>query len=180
MTIVAPRINGHVAFVTVICPCKRKASDGLSLHPRYCGAGRHVLKLAPPRYARRWADAPSAPAEDVPSVPVPQVLARPALPHEIPPSCLTLRALAERSGFSTAVTYARGTPVHSVTGRPLGVRDSVLLRGAHSDGRRFGAQWVAGTADNRARKVRDPLPDGGSRVTDLSDSELRAWLVRSG
>jgi hypothetical protein len=151
--------------------------------PRYCGEGYPVTRVAPRLYERTWqaADESKAAAsekrasplrdeagvttETTTTVPPPEVRARLAVPGEIPPSAIRLELLARTQGFRTAVTYARGT-----AGRT--VRDSILARGQHADGRAFGAHWLDGTADPHARKVRHP--DG--RVTDLSARELTAWL----
>lgn len=174
-------------YETYECTHKKMIHDSNGiLCPRYCGAGSPVMRPAPRRYERKWelADASKASAdssaalnegsttdeEDNASV-KPEVYARPAVPGEIPPSAIRLELLARTRGFRTAVTYARGT-------RGRTVRDSILVRGQHPDGRAFGAHYVDGVADQAAgtRKVRDS--DG--RVSDLSARELTHWLTQTG
>jgi len=140
--------------------------------PRYCGRSRVVLKLKPELYARTWS---SDPVEDEPPYPAPELLAREATDEETPNSARIIAALARANGWTVAVTIARGTPAHATTGRPTAPKTSVLVRAQRADGTRVGAQWLDGTADAKARKVRHP--DG--RVTDLSDADLRAILRAS-
>jgi hypothetical protein len=109
-------------------------------------------------------------AEPVSAHPEPEVKARPALAREIPASAHTLVQLIIRAGLEHAVMYAKGTPVHGVTGRALAPRESILVRIALPDGSRVGAQWIDGKSD--ARKIRHP--DG--QVADLSDAALRELL----
>ena len=42
------------AYVTVVCSCKRPKYTGEHPWPRYCGNGRHVLKLKPATFNRDW------------------------------------------------------------------------------------------------------------------------------
>ncbi len=172
-----------VDYETYECAHKTMIRDANGyLCPRYCGAGQPVIRTAPRRYERTWtladeskatADASAALLEgnttdeqDNASV-KPEVYARPAVPGEIPPSAIRLELLARTHGFRTAVTYARGT-------RGRTVRDSILVRGQHADGRAFGAHYLDGVADATARKVRDP----SGRVTDISAKDLTRWLNR--
>jgi len=164
---------GEATYETYECSHKTLQRDANGyICPRYCGEGHPVTRVAPRLYERTWqaadesqAAASGAMAETTTTVPAPEVHARSAVPGEIPPSAIRLELLARTHGFRTAVTYARGT-----AGRT--VRDSILVRGQHADGRAFGAHYLDGTADPHARKVRHP--DG--RVTDFSARELTAWL----
>lgn len=175
-------------YETYECTHKKMIHDSNGiLCPRYCGAGSPVMRVAPRRYARTWelADASKNAAlvsngalnegsttdeEDNASV-KPEVYARPAVPGEIPPSAIKLELLARTRGFRTAVTYARG-----LFGRTI--RDSVLVRGDHADGRAFRAHWLDGIADSGpgTRKIRDPA----GRVTEISAKDLTHWLTQTG
>jgi hypothetical protein len=159
-------------YETVECSHKKVVRDANgTLCPRHCGDGRTVHKPVPYRYRRTWPSIPTV----VPVIPHPEpiVRARPATADEIPPSARSMVKLAELAGFDVAVTYAKGSPAHGVTGKPLAPRASILVRMQHpANGTRLAAQWLDGKADDNNRKVRHS--DG--RVTDLSDSELRAML----
>ena len=157
------------AYVTWQCECKRKATDGISLHPRYCGNGRPVLKLKPARYRRTWPDI--IVATERASFPAPTMMARPATADEIPNGARVIAELARANGWNVAVTISRGQKPHATTGRPGPVKTFVLVR-AQRDGARVGAQWENGKGDEKTRKIRHP--DG--RVADLSDAELRTVL----
>jgi hypothetical protein len=123
--------------------------------------------MIPPTYSRTYAAIDPKP---VLAHPEPEVLARPALAREIPRGAHMLVQLLIGAKLPYAVTYAKGSPVHGVTGRALAPRESILVRFALPDGSRVGAQWVDGASD--MRKVR--YPDG--RVADLSDAALRELL----
>jgi hypothetical protein len=118
------------AYVTVVCEhaTMRKDATGY-LCPRYCGTGRHVLKLVPPLYRPRDVRAPV----EVRPHPEPEVRARPALASEVPAGARRLVKAMERAGLESRITYARGTTpdVRWSNGRtrPGRVVDSVAVRG---------------------------------------------------
>jgi hypothetical protein len=136
-----PAEQGQRAYVTVVCEHRtlRKDKNGY-ICPRYCGTGRHVLKLVPPLYRRRQDAAEKVPLRPHPA---PEVGCRPATEGEVPAGARRLVRAMEAAGRRVLVTYARGTgpDVEYKNGRVrLGEPvESVVVRGE-----RLRAVWENG------------------------------------
>lgn len=84
-------------------------------------------------------------------IPPPELRARPATLEEMPQGARTIGKRAHDGGFRQAATIARGPRVDQYW-RVVEVSTSVLLRGRHADGRRFGAEWLTKTGQ-RGKKA---------------------------
>lgn len=74
--------------------------------------------------------------------PAPTVPCRLAEEGEVRGGALALQRAVQRAGGRVQVTYAQGYPIHSVTGRPLALRDSIAVRCWGPDGQRLVAVWT--------------------------------------
>jgi hypothetical protein len=116
------------------------------------------------------------------ALPEPEVRARPATLEEIPTGAKRIGVKATQAGFDVYPTYARGPRVDQYW-RVAEISDSILVRGRHRDGRRFGAMWLTKTGQSGARAgvtswaldVAYLMRDG--IWTACNATELSAYLV---
>jgi hypothetical protein len=97
------------------------------------------------------ADDEAAQLERIKQLPDPEVPSRPATLEEIPRGAKTIGVAATRGGFDCRATYARGPRVDQYW-HVVEISDSVMIRGRHEDGRRFGAMWITKTGQKGQAK----------------------------
>jgi hypothetical protein len=83
-------------------------------------------------------------------LPEPEVRARPATLEEIPRGAKTIGVKATKNGFDVVATYSRGPRVDQYW-RVSEISDTIMIRGRHADGRRFGAMWITKTSQKGAK-----------------------------
>ena len=76
----------------------------------------------------------------------PEVRARPATLGEIPQGAKNVGVRATKAGFAVDARYARG-PRFDQYWNVVEQSDTILIRGRHADGRRFGAMWLCKTGE---------------------------------
>jgi hypothetical protein len=76
---------------------------------------------------------PATPEPD--PYPAPEITSRDGIPGPAKAAVASLVALAERLGWTTITTYARGCLPHATHGRPGPVRDSLAVRMVNGDRR---------------------------------------------
>jgi hypothetical protein len=79
----------------------------------------------------------------------PEVRARPATLEEIPRGAKTVGVKATKAGFEVDARYARG-PRFDQYWNFVEMSPTIMIRGKHADGRRFGAMWLAKTGESGA------------------------------
>ncbi len=134
-----------------------------------------------PGFRRDWSKvAPSLfpyEREEYPAPELPAVVVEPTDPR-VGSSAQSLAAHAIAHGWQVVVSYAIGCPPHGATGKPTKSRPSVLVRGRHSDGAAFSAQWLGGACDVPSRRYAEGPREIASRGTLVSDVELRDLIRR--
>jgi len=139
-------------YVTWECDCKPTRQDARD-HPRYCGKGREVTKVAlgwrQQRRAELAAFRQSPPRPEPLPEPEVRAVAVATEDERVPRAARSFAAAAQRAGWETEITYARG-PHPSVHGDTFKIVDSILVsctRGAAGARECVRAHWLNGKAD---------------------------------
>lgn len=95
-------------------------------------------------------DADEKLAARIEALPAPEVRARPATLEEIPRGARLVGKRANEAGFVQTASYARGPRVNQYW-RVVEISESIVIRGRHTDGRRFVAWWITKTGERGAK-----------------------------
>lgn len=119
--------------------------------------------------------------EVIPPVPEPMVRARPIMLADMPTGARNIANAAISAGFHLKNTYAKG-PRLDKDDRVIEISESVLIRGAHLDGRRVIACWGTKTAikGKNAGQVSWGFDFGyvtTPYITPINSSGLRSYML---
>ncbi len=139
-------------YVTWECDCKPTRQDARD-HPRYCGKGREVNRVALGWRQQRLAELaafhqPEPRPEPLPGPEVRAVVVA-TKDERVPRAARSFAVAAQRAGWETEITYARG-PSRGARGDTFKIVDSILVsctRGAGVARVCVRAQWLNGKAD---------------------------------
>lgn len=99
-----------------------------------------------------------------------------------PGPAVSLRVLAERHGWTVAMTYARGNKPHGTTGKPTALRHSVAVRMVHPETRRAAVAVTMSPVDKRDWSW-DTLLLWGADLPPFphaSITDLKEWIKAEG
>lgn len=109
--------------------------------------------------------------------PAPTVACRLAEPQEMGGAALRLQRAAQAAGGTVQATYCQGYGMHSRTGRPTALRDSVAVRCWGPSGQRLVACWTR-PVDGKTWACDLRLAWGNDReLSQLSDEQMKSEVA---